>query len=360
VRIGLVLAAGGSVGVAYHGAVLSALATETGWDPRQAELMIGTSAGSLTAALLRAGVPAPDLARISEGEPLSEEGARLAAAGRPHRPRPRPADLLAARPVGDWRAVVGGLTRPGSRSWRALVLAALPAGGIPTEAISEGIDALYQGGWPAAPLWVCAYDIRAGRRVVFGRAGAPPARVGQAVAASCAIPAYFRPVDIGGRRYVDGGAWSMVNLDLAAGAGLDLVVAVSPLSQAGTLTLSPAAWMRAPLRARLRAEVRALSDTGVPVVAVEPGRHVAAAMGLNPMNAARRQAVSQATREGVTRWLRDHQQGRHLARLLRAEAAGTGVVGPGASRAEGARSGAAGRGAAGGAGGRDLGAAGRA
>jgi NTE family protein len=327
VRIGLVLAAGGSVGVAYHGAVLAALASETGWDPRSADLMIGTSAGSLTAALLRAGVPAEDLANISEGTPLSEEGERLAALGRPHRPRPSRADYLRARPVSDPIAVASGLARavvrPGSVSPRSIIVAALPSGGVATSAISDGIDAVFDGAWPSKPLWLCSYDLRAGRRVVFGQDGAPPATVGQAVAASCAVPMYFRPVTIGDRRYIDGGVHSMVNLDLAAGQDLDLVVTISPLSQAATFgELSPGLFMRRALRSRLQREVAALKRTGVPVVAVQPGRSITAVMGLNPMDAARRGQVSRATRQGVRRWLREGAEGRQLARVLRRSASG--------------------------------------
>lgn len=264
------------------------------------------------------GCAAPDLARISEGEELSEEGLTLAAVGRPHRPRPSPAHALAFRPVADPVALLRGLSRPWSASPRALALAALPSGGIPTEAISAGIDTVYAGRWPDRPLWLCSYDLRAGRRVVFGRAGSPSATVGQAVSASCAIPMYFRPVAIQGRRYVDGGVHSMVNLDLLAGQELDLVLAISPMSQAAAFgVISPAMVMRQPLRSRLRAEVEALKRTGVPVVAVQPGRTVTSAMGLNPMDAAKRRAVSRATRDAVGRWLRDGIEGRHLARILR-------------------------------------------
>lgn len=327
-RIGLVLAAGGSVGIAYHGAVLSALEEMSGWDPRRADILVGTSAGSLTSAMLRAGIPAGDLARISEGEPLSEDGATIAALGRPHRPRPSRRDAFSYRPVSDPGTLVRALTHPCSVSPRALALAALPAGVVSTDAISAGIDAVYGGRWPEEPLWLCSYDLRAGRRVVFGPPGAPSATVGQAVAASCAIPMYYRPVEIGGRRYVDGGVHSMVNLDLVADAGLDLVVAVSPMSQvAAWSALSPAMLMRQPMRARLRAEVAALERTGVPVVAIQPGRTVISAMGLNPMDAARRGAVSRATRSAVRRWLEEGREGRQLAGLLRTAAAEPGRSG---------------------------------
>ena len=335
-RIGLALAAGGSTGVAYHGGVLAALEEATGWDPRQADLLLGTSAGALTSAVLRAGVPAGDLAAISEGTPLSDEGERLAAAGRPHRPRPGFSDALNFRLMADPVALVRGLTHPWSTRPRALVMAALPAGGISTDAISAGIDAIYQGRWADRPMWLCSYDLRAGRRVVFGRAGSPPASVGQAVAASCAIPMYFRPVVIGGRRYVDGGVHSMINLDLVSGQDLDLVIAVSPMSQAAALgPLAPGALLRQALRARLHAETDALRRAGQAVVTIEPGRSVIGAMGLNPMDAARRADVSKSAREGTLRWLSGAVEGRHLARALEQAAAGdtpTPVDRPGRSR----------------------------
>lgn len=81
-RIGLVLGAGGATGGAFHAGVLAALEEATGWDPRTAELILGTSAGSITAAMLRAGLSGADIAARTAGEPLSPEGAaRLRSAG---------------------------------------------------------------------------------------------------------------------------------------------------------------------------------------------------------------------------------------------------------------------------------------
>ncbi|MGH9015033.1 MAG: patatin-like phospholipase family protein, partial [Acidimicrobiia bacterium] len=78
-RIGVVLGAGGVVGHAFHAGVLAALAEATGWDPRESEIIVGTSAGSGVGALLRAGISAPDLAARATGAPLSPDGARIAA-----------------------------------------------------------------------------------------------------------------------------------------------------------------------------------------------------------------------------------------------------------------------------------------
>ncbi len=316
-RIGLVLGAGGSVGLAYHGAVLAALADETGWDPRAATLIVGTSAGSISAAMLRAGLPAGDLMCISEGLPLSEAGARLAAIGRPHRPRPRPGDVLHIRPVADLLGVVHGLAHVRSHPLGPLMAALLPSGGIPTDAISNGIDAIHAGGWPGDPMWLCAVRLRDGVRVVFGRPGGPTARVGQAVAASCAVPGYFRPVSVGGRRYIDGGVRSLTNADLVRGMALDLVVISAPMSQASFRPTPTAVNMvRQPSRVQLRLEMAALRRAGLPVVAIEPDRRVIQAMGLNPLDARPRGAVSRITYASVARWLGETQEGRGLAAVL--------------------------------------------
>jgi NTE family protein len=321
VRIGLVLGAGGSLGVAYHGAVLGTIEDVTGWDPRTAQVIVGTSAGSITGSMLRAGLTAGDLMSISESLPLSVQGRELAAIGRPHRPRPQPRHLLQVRPMADPLGVVHGVTHPHTHSPGALVAAVMPSGGIPTDVISAGIDAMYAGTWPLDALWLCAVDLRHGHRVVFGRPGCPAPTVGQAVAASCAIPGYFQPVAIGGRRYVDGGVWSMTNLDVLAEVGLDLVIVSAPMSQASiwpALTLDT--FVRQSFRVRLRSEMVTLRRAGVPVVSIEPDRRVARAMGLNLMDARPRGAVSRATRARVTAWLAGHPEGQRLAAMLAAAA----------------------------------------
>ena len=55
---GLVLGAGGTPGYHWNVGVLDALADATGFDPRRADVLVGTSAGSLVASSLRAGVSA--------------------------------------------------------------------------------------------------------------------------------------------------------------------------------------------------------------------------------------------------------------------------------------------------------------
>src|ERR1700722_1067394 len=75
--VGLVLGAGGVVGQAYQVGVLAALEREAHWDPRRADLIVGTSAGPVTGAAIRVGVPASDLAASTCGDPMSGTGGAL-------------------------------------------------------------------------------------------------------------------------------------------------------------------------------------------------------------------------------------------------------------------------------------------
>ena len=75
--VGLVLGAGGVVGQAYQAGVLAALEREAHFDARDADIIVGTSAGSVTGAALRVGVPATDLAASTYGRPTSAQGGAL-------------------------------------------------------------------------------------------------------------------------------------------------------------------------------------------------------------------------------------------------------------------------------------------
>src|SRR5580658_7949169 len=92
--VGLVLGAGGIVGQAYQAGVLAALQREIGWDPREANIIVGTSAGSITGAALRCGVPATDLAASIYGVPTSRRGGALLERILPHDAGPLPAPSL--------------------------------------------------------------------------------------------------------------------------------------------------------------------------------------------------------------------------------------------------------------------------
>ena len=67
----MVLGGGGVVGQAYHSAVLAVLQHDHGFDARTADMIVGTSAGSITGTLLRLGVSPRDLAAWTVKAPLS-------------------------------------------------------------------------------------------------------------------------------------------------------------------------------------------------------------------------------------------------------------------------------------------------
>jgi NTE family protein len=325
-RIGLVLGAGGATGGAFHAGMLTALAAATGWDPRSATVILGTSAGSITAAMLRAGLSAADIAARTEGIPLSPEGAaRLGSPGLSPGEAP-PADAPGPGPGGDRRRrAPAGPSAPSvlwaaaRRPWAvrppAILAGLMPAGVRPTTVISDGVQALLGDRWPAAPMWVAALSLEDARLVIFGRERAPVATPGQAVAASCAVPGWFAPVRIGGDRYVDGGAHSLTNVAQLARArlDLDLVVVSAPMGRTGPGGVK-GPWRRA-ARAQLALEAEVLRRRGVPVLAFQPTAEDQAVMGPDGMDATRRAPVVRQVRASTRARLRRPDVAARLALL---------------------------------------------
>ena len=137
-----------------------------------------------------------------------------------------------------------------------------------------------------------------------------------AVAASCAIPGFFAPVEIDGVRYVDGGAHSPTNADVVAGLGLDLVVVSSPMSAAGRgIRVAADVAVRRYSRTLLDAEAVRVRRSGTPVIAFQPTADDQRVMGLNAMDPSRRAAVARAARESTLRRLERPDVQRRLAPL---------------------------------------------
>jgi NTE family protein len=279
--IGLVLGAGGVTGEAFHLGALKALAELTGWDARSADVIVGTSVGSLVAAYLRGGFGIRDQIACWDDSELTEQGAHLAALmGPPGHLPPRPAWRRPWRP-----AATGLLTRPWGRRIGVLGGALLPAGQADGGPVIVRLPGLYPGmQWPERPLRVVAVRMSDGARVVFGSPDAPTVSVPDAVLASCAIPGHLKPVVLGspGTGYLDGALHSPTNADLLDNwPGLDHVIVSAPM------TTAPGA--RRPVSASLplhRAWQRYLDEelaTLAPdrtVTRLEPGPAVLAAMRL--------------------------------------------------------------------------------
>ena len=286
---GLVLGGGGYAGTAFHAGVVTALA-HLGWDPAGADVVVGTSAGATTAALLGAGFPAREYVSLVLERRLSERAsAVMAGIGRlkpaPRMPRPR---LRPAAP-----SLAGRALRPSAGlPFGVLLAAAAPAGTVDVAAVSPGFGPEFTT-WPDRPTWITAVDLVEGQRAVFGhthRASLP-----DAVAASVAIPGYFAPVVIAGVPYVDGGAWSTHHADLLLDEDVDVVIISAPSSAPEPLAADPAQWLRAPIRRQLYREVAALRSAGKQVVVIEPDRRLRDVIGVNSLSLRRRKPVALAT-----------------------------------------------------------------
>jgi NTE family protein len=211
-RTALVLGGGGITGIAWEIGVLAGLAG-AGTDLSGADLVVGTSAGSVVAAQLTCGAELEAMYERQLEPARSEKAAQLNRATVAQfgwaMLRSRGKDVEFRRRIG------------------ALALAAEKAGATPSE--QERLDVigsrLVGTQWPARPLIITAVDAGTGEFHAFDRdSGVPLLR---AVAASCAVPGVYPPCTIGDRRFVDGGMRSAANADLAQ--GYDRLVVLAPV-----------------------------------------------------------------------------------------------------------------------------------
>ncbi|MGN9811704.1 patatin-like phospholipase family protein [Micromonospora sp. BQ11] len=258
----LVFGGGGVTGVAWELGLLAGL-VERGVDLVGADLVVGTSAGSVVGAQVCSGTPVEDLYAVQLRDAGGEVAARL---GWPVLVR-----LLWA----------GGSTRDGARA-RARIGAMAVAARTPSEASRRTVieARLPVREWPARRLLVTAVDVASGEFVVFDASSG--VSLVDAVGASCAVPGVWPPVTIGARRFMDGGMRSAVNADLAAGA--EAVVVLAPMS---------AAFGPMP---RLSAQVAALRAAGSRVAVVVPDAAARTAIGRNVLDPARRAGAARAGR----------------------------------------------------------------
>lgn len=255
----LVLGGGGVTGVAWEIGLLHGLA-ESGVDLSDADVFIGTSAGSVVAAQLTSGVP---LARLFADQIADPTG-----------------EITASIPLSVILKFVAASAIPGprERGRRWLARAALKA---KTVSVRERHDVIAyrvpQSDWPAQRLLVVTVDALTGHEKVFDAASGVP--LVDAVAASCAVPLVWPPMPVGGRRYVDGGVRSLANVDLAKGYGQVVVVAptVAALRRADRPTAQAAA---------LGPDVRS--------IVVVPDAAAKAAIGRNVLDPVQRPAAAQA------------------------------------------------------------------
>jgi NTE family protein len=281
----LVLGGGGAIGNAWEIGVIAGL-FDAGLDVRQADLIIGTSAGSTAAA------------QISGAALPSELFASVLAAAVPPRPGPgggprtSQADLLATT-----SAIIAAAENPADMRRR------MGAAALDMDAGSDGsaqaqrravVAARLPGQvWPERSMLITAVDAHTGEPVVFDRQSGVD--LADAVTASCAGPG-APPHTIGDRRYIDGGYRSNENADLAS--GYERVLVLSPL---GGRTRVPLEW-----GTHLAAQADELRAHGSRVETILPDRGSLDAFGGNLMDLSRRAPAAQA----------GYDQGKALAEQL--------------------------------------------
>lgn len=295
---GLVIGCGGTLGFAWTAVALAAVEEALGWDARDADVLVGSSAGAEMVAMLGSGRSTTQVLAALRGEPGADPVLAHHVAQHPGKVPPLPAPGLPGIGV----TVDAVLHR---RAAYTALGGLLPRGRGDATWLRELGDALAgPSGWVEHPAtWLVGVDSRSGDRVAFGSADAPEASLGQAVAASWAIPGWFPPVEIGDRKYFDGGTASSTSADLVAGLGLDEVVIVAPMTSRGGQPGRGAERVERLLRSQMTGPVdrehALLEKAGVRVIRVEPGRDELAAMGANFMDLARRPTTLEAARRGA-------------------------------------------------------------
>ena len=268
----LVLGGGGVAGIAWTTGLLLGL-SEKGVDLRDAELIVGTSAGAAVAAQIRSSLsleelfqrqvnPALQTREISPGTHLLELLESALPATSPTIDRAE-----SARRIGRWALEAPTITEEERRS---IIAQRLPS---------------YS--WPDNLLHIVAVDTGTGEHIIFDRFSETD--LVDAVSASCAVPGIWPPVTIKGRRYMDGGVRSSDNADLAK--DYVRIVIISPMGE------RPNEMLGFPLKK----QVGILETAGAQTYVVEPDSRSRKAIGANPLLPETRKPAAEAGRkQGLT------------------------------------------------------------
>jgi len=262
-RNALVLGGGGALGISWEVGLLAGL-REEGVDVGNADLIVGTSAGSVVGTQIALGKTWSELMT----EQLEPDDGRIGV-------------LMAGI---DPASVLQLFMRwSGIKEMTQETCAEIGAAALAAQTVSEDEWVAYfeehlEGAdWPERPLLLTAVDCETGAFQTWDRDSG--VGLGQAVASSCAVPGLFPAVTINGRRYTDGGVRSGTSADLAS--GYDSVLIVAPIG-ARSDGIDPL------LGRQARTEAEALSAAGTSVELVFPDSAALEAMGINRMDVSRR------------------------------------------------------------------------
>jgi NTE family protein len=277
-KTALILGGGGALGISWETGLLAGL-QRAGVDVTNADLIVGTSAGSIVGTQVAQGY---ELSYLLEEHQTGDIGTKT----------PMdfdPANLMAV--FQKWAAY------PEMNAERCAEIGSLA---IASKTASEDawlapFEEFIQPDWPDRDLRICAVDAESGQFVAWARDSAVEIR--RAVASSCAVPGMLPVVHIGGHVYQDGGVRSGTNADLAA--GYENVLVVAPIGVRGDGI--------DPLLGRItRREAEELRKQGTNVELVFPSQKTTDIMGINRMDSTKRSVTADA---GV-------EQGLELAKRL--------------------------------------------
>lgn len=271
----LVLGGGGLTGIGWEIGVLAGLA-EAGLDLADADVVIGTSAGSIVGAHLTSRhIGLDEMYERQLAVPESRSAARMG---------PAALARFAAIALRSRDTVSFGV-----RMGRLALAARTVTEAEQRTAIARTLNLT---DWPARRLVITAVDAATGERTAFDDTSG--VRLLDAVGASCAVPGIYPPVTIDGTRWIDGGVHSSANADLAAGYGR--VVIVAPMAAGGGPIAGP------------RAQGERLARQGARVCVLTPDRAARAAFGRNVLDPAKRADAARAGRR---------QAAAHVAQIQR-------------------------------------------
>ena len=254
----LVLGGGGITGIAWELGILAGLA-EAGVDLTDADVVVGTSAGSVVGAQVTNDVALSDLYAAQLEPPDAELGGRMS----------RIAALKLAPPY-----LLPGTGRDKLARVGRVALASHEPGSVDREGVIR--SRLPVQGWPDRDLRITAVDATSGEFTVFTSESG--VELVSAVAASCAVPTVWPPVEIDGRSYMDGGMRSTANVDVVRGA--DRVVVLAPLPRSLSRKTS------------IKAQLERVSPREWSVVTPDP--EALAAFGRNLLDPAKRKVAAEA------------------------------------------------------------------
>jgi len=273
----LVLSGGGITGTAWELGVLFGL-EESGVDVTDAELIVGTSAGSIVGAQITSGLSLEELYNL-QLKPIPET-------------KERPVDFDGHKFRQMMAAAI--MSSPDSQTARAVIgEAALAAPTIDEEERLEIMASrLPVHEWnPERNLVINTVDAETGEWFKFDQNSGVPLLL--AVSASSAIPGIYPPTTINSRRYIDGGMSSGTNADVAQGYDLVLIIVAEPSM------IAPA---MGPTMHRItfEEELAQLKTSGSQVMVISPDEDSLEVKGPNPLDADFRGVSAEAGRKQGT------------------------------------------------------------